>query len=272
VVVAGLAAAAVVAVAVAVTSGSGGSPRSVVVASGPGAKAILSAYSTTQQARSANATFSATAGRYTVTGSGTGDLVTGDGQITVNLPAPIGQLQAIAVGGAYYLQVPKGLRLLDGGKTWAKVDRSLVEQLIGQQLGSASLATTFDPTHALELLKSVSGPVTTVGTETLPGDTTPSTHYRALVDLSKVATAAPAGTAPADLWLDNQGRLRKLTLSLDLSSVHLPSGADTTRLPQGTALATLELTGYGTPVTVSAPPADQVGDLGPLSSLITGTR
>lgn len=263
-------AAVVVAAALASSGGSGRPTAGRIAASGP-SKAVFAAYAMTQQARSAKATFSASAGEFRMTGSGVGDLVTGDGQVTVNLPAPMGQLQAVGVAGSYYLQLPAQLMALNGGKAWAKVDRTLVEQLIGQQIGSPSLAATFDPSRALELLKSVSGPVTVVGSETLPEDATPSTHYRATVDLAKVAAAAPSVSAPADLWLDAEGRLRKLTLSIDLSTVHLPDGA-----PRGpsraTGVATLELTDYGKPVTVTAPPADQVGDLGPLASLIAGGR
>jgi hypothetical protein len=267
---AGLVAVALVAVAVAVTAGQSKPSGQVVTASGPGAKAITAAFSTTQQARSAKATFSATAGRYRVTGSAVGDLVTGDGELTTDLPAPLGQVQAISAGGFYYLQVPKMLQAVDGGKPWAKIDQATVQQLLGRQLGVPSMAAVLDPSRALDLLKSVSGTVTSMGSETLPGDSTPSTHYRATVDLAKVAAGAPAEGVPADLWLDQQGRLRKLTLSFDLNEIQLPTGTDASKVPQGTATATLELTDYGTPVNVTAPAADQVGDLGPLSSLIAG--
>lgn len=269
IVAAGLVAAAVAAVAL--SNAGTRSSNGAAATSGSGARAVLAAYSATQQANTAKATFSASAGRYSVTGSATGDLSTGEGQITIDLPPPVGQLQALSVGGSYYLEVPQILRALDGGKAWARIDRTTVEQLIGTQLGSPSLVKALDPSRALELLKSVSGPVATIGAETLPGDTTPSTHYRAMIDLSKVDVAGPGTTAPADLWLDTRGRLRKLTVLLDLSKVRVPARAES-RVPKGIATATLELTDYGTPVTVTAPPADQVGDLGPIGSFLAGAR
>ncbi len=104
------------------------------------------------------------------------------------------------------------------------------------------------------------------GTETLDGVET--THYTATIDLAKVAqlqgaegqafvnrlNAAGAPTSiPLDVWIGNDdGLVHKLTVDEALQGV--------------TVDLTLTISDYGTDVTVTAPPADQVFDATDLAS------
>jgi hypothetical protein len=217
--------------------------------------AVLAAYSVTQQAQTARATFSVQASGTTVTGSGIGNLTSGEGNGVVNLPAPFGQVNFISTGQVIYAQVPASLRSFTGGKPWAKLATGNLGAIENQFLGGAGLTQPFDPTNILGYVKALSGNVTVVGPDTVGG--TATTHYRATVDLSRVAPDQQ-GTQPADVWIDGQGRLRKLTMSM------------TSPVP---ATATFELSDFGTHVDATPPPAGQVADASSiLGRLFGGTH
>jgi hypothetical protein len=109
---------------------------------------------------------------------------------------------------------------------------------------------TADPLASLR-----SSPATAVmeGHETVRGVAT--THLRVTLDLAALATRLRSlgytvddpgrATEPADLWVDAQGRLRRMTS---------PGRSD-----GATGTITLELFDYGVQVDVQPPPADQIG-------------
>jgi hypothetical protein len=278
-------AAALVAAAVVVSTQSS-SPKSSVVAvalTGNGAHTVSLTYAATQQAESAQAQLSVSYDGTTTSATAVADLKTGVGQVNLDFPAPIGPTRLVSTGTTFYLQVPARFQeIATGGKPWVKIDRSTLDNLAGEPVIANALGSSVDPTQALSLLKGVSGPVTTVpGADVLHGATT--THYRAAIDLAKVAADGPAAlrselskaaaaakqSVPADLWVDGQGRLRKLTLSYDPSDFGLAGHASAPSDEQPVT-ATLELWNFGVKVTATPPPADQVGDLGPLQSILGG--
>ena len=68
-------------------------------------------------------------------------------------------------------------------------------------------------------------------------------------------------TQPVDVWVDKQGRVRRLSETVDMTHAAPPTPGAT--LPSSIAL-TLEYYDFGTPVRVEIPPADQTTDLGPM--------
>jgi hypothetical protein len=108
---------------------------------------------------------------------------------------------------------------------------------------------TADP---LALFRSSAARAVTLGHETVRGVTT--THVRVTLDLAALTARLRSegytvddpgrATEPADLWVDAQGRLRRMT------SLGRSGGA--------TGPITLELFDYGVRVDVQAPPADQI--------------
>jgi hypothetical protein len=181
------------------------------------------------------------------------------------------------VGDTIYMKLPAALTSLAGGsaKPWTKVDAS---RILGG-LGGSSMSSGTDPTQALAYLSGVSDDVRKVGTETVRGVDT--THYTATLDLRKALDKRPSSlqgddqykklldqtisqlgtsTFPADVWIDGQGRLARISYALTLPAA-------------GRKVAvsySMELYDFGVPVDVQAPPADQVGDVG--SSLLSGAQ
>jgi len=126
-----------------------------------------------------------------------------------------------------------------------------------------------DPTAMLGVLRGVSGSIRTVDKPELNG--VPTTHYRATVDLKKAEAKAPAGAQarfdemaaawgvsqiPVDVWIDDAQRLRRLSFSLELSRFRSASGRSLGC--SGTGSIEFELNDFGTPVTIEAPPPNQV--------------
>jgi hypothetical protein len=264
-------------VATSVVGGSGARTTTVAVTSNP--HAVLTAYDATVSARSAQGSLIMSVGGTTlVSAKGAADLTSGDADLTVGLPDPIGQVEVRNVGGSSYLQIPPGLSAFAGGKPWVKVDRSTLERLAGGNLSVPALNTGFDFTGVLSWLRGV-GQVTPAGSGTSHGD--PTAEYHAVIDLSKAAAQAPADeqsrlndlahaagqTVAVDISIDRAGRLRRLQASFDVSKVQL-SPRRTLPQAQGVVTATLELWGFGTSVQVVAPSPDQVTDAAPFLSLV----
>jgi len=152
-------------------------------------------------------------------------------------------------------------------KPWAKL--KLPKELAGQDpfgpgFGMVPGGTSSDPTQALSYLKSATSKVERVGSEQVRG--TPTTRYAVTFDAAKLAAQAPeefqgfveeAGLAfpkPADVWVDEQGRLRKIHYAV---TVKMPKEAGATDTPM-TVETTLELYDFGVAVKVTPPPANQV--------------
>jgi hypothetical protein len=118
-----------------------------------------------------------------------------------------------------------------------------------------------NPASSLDLLRS-SADFSEVGKETIDGVDT--THYHGIVDLQKASGAAGLSSAavqrllamgapsqyPMDVWVDDAGLIRRFASSYDQSS-----GGQVVSLEM-----TMDMSDYGTPVDVTAPPADQVFD------------
>jgi hypothetical protein len=94
-----------------------------------------------------------------------------------------------------------------------------------------------------------------------------TTHYATNVDLQKAIASAPANdrndvrralgmlgstTIPVDVWVDAQGRARRMTVHADTSAFGTSGSAFT---------MTVELYDFGAAVDVQPPPADDTIDL-----------
>jgi hypothetical protein len=242
---------------------------------------VFAAASTTEAARTAQINLSVTVGATVTAVQGVADLSTGNADFTADLPAGIGAVEVRVIGPVAYVHVPSSVQALLGGKPWMKADVATVEALAGQQLGLPGFGGGLEFTGVLDWLRGVSGPVTTDGTTTtIRGAAT--THYHADLDLTKAAANAPSGsrakveqaaqaagqTIPVDVWIDGQGRLRQLKASFDPSKVQALAGV-TARSP-GAMVATLDLWGFGTPVNVTPPPADQLSALSGITGALKG--
>jgi hypothetical protein len=240
-------------------------------AGGNGPAAMLAAYSTTADAESAQGRASLSVGDTSVTVNGVGDLRTDQAVLTVQLPAPFGQIEVRSTGQDYFVHLPPQLNRVAGSKPWVRLDRGTLQALAATQLGLPGLGATLDFSSVLAWLRGVSGQITTIGNERIDG--TPTTHYRAQVDLARVAatigtdpndgsalTQAVGRTLPMDVWIDARGRLRQLKVALDLHTLHASPAATPPSQARGTAVLTVDLWNFGVAVHPVPPPANQVSD------------
>jgi hypothetical protein len=193
-----------------------------------------------------------------ISGSGAYSFAQRTGQFTISLPAsdqsPAVTLEIREIGNDLYLSTPR-LAAIDGGKPWVHVDLSQFEQRQGQSSGPTGALSTGDPTQVLRLLQQLGGSVTEVGTANVDG--VPTTEYQGQIDLShsttgstvisqQMAQALGLQNVPVDVWVDNEGRARQVETSFTVLGLSVK--------------AQEQLGSFGTTVSVSAPPADQVAD------------
>jgi hypothetical protein len=191
-----------------------------------------------------------------------GDLLRGSG-----LPASPGEQWTIITQGlVMYMHAPTLAQQLPGRKEWLKVDIEALAKSRNVDLGQFRQLTQNDPTQMLAYLRATSGKVEKVGTETVRGVET--THYRAEVDLDKVAAQAPpnlrktfrasiqslkqtlgSSTVPVDVWVDGDNLVRRLSEHLDVKG-------------SGKIDFSVDFYDFGAPVSISPPPASQTLDLG----------
>ncbi|MFD0884243.1 LppX_LprAFG lipoprotein [Streptosporangium algeriense] len=180
------------------------------------------------------------------------DTITFDGQ---NVP---GGARAIFTGDTVYVKSQLLARFAGANKPWLKASISDIEAE-GQKdvRGFLEQARQFDLAGTVKLL-TTSKDVKAVGTETVGGVET--THYSGTFPVDEAAQVLdPAKQEPLkerlssvkdvkfDLWADGQSLPRKVTLSGS-------ENGDSLNL-------TVLFKGFNEPVTIAAPPAEQVGDL-----------
>ena len=185
-----------------------------------------------------------------VTGSGDETLREGRAtafDLTETVPGA-GDIRVVLVDGKTYVQLPPGLNPTD--KPWLLISATSTNPTV-QQL-AASLQSVTD-TSSLDQYTAFSQAATVrvVGQEQVDGAA--ATHYALTVDVTKLPNDTPgradlltAGLVqlPVDLWVDEQGRPVKVSEELTV---------------QGQQITTVvTLSDFDEPVTVTAPPADQV--------------
>lgn len=183
------------------------------------------------------------------------------------------RVQMVLDGGAFYMKLPAAATaaLPLSGKQWLKLDFTKLKGFPG--LSSLSGAPTLqDPSHMLQVLESESSNVVNEGKQYV--DSFETTHYRAYLDLSHLASnisasqqsaaqqaisafeqATKSQDIPVDVWIDSYGFVRRMVMSIDLS---LPNGASMQEA------VTADFSDYGPQRRPALPPADQVQDLGSL--------
>lgn len=191
-----------------------------------------------------------------------GDVLRGSG-----LPASPGERWTVLTNGLIvYMRAPTLSRQLPGGKEWLELDIERLAKSRHVNLAQLQPLTQSDPTQMLDYLKAVSGKIEKVGSEDVRGVAT--THYRATVDLDKVADQAPANARkafrtsiaslerglgtheiPVDVWVDSQNLVRRLSEHLTIAT-------------GGKVDFTVDFFDFGAPVSVTTPPASETMDLG----------
>jgi hypothetical protein len=201
-----------------------------------------------------------------ITGTGGVDVKGRRMQISMQMGS-LGTIEMRMLGTTFYEKLPKTEDFASSpyaGK-WIKVTLPAGTQAAG----------SFDPRQTLSFLKEVTADgIHQAGTATVRGDST--THYTAQLDLTKVLDKAQqqlGGSTnldltqlakqmgmqrlPMDIYIDAQHLVRRVTMTMQLTA---PSSAGSEAGQHASFAITEDFFGYGTPVTVTQPPADQVVD------------
>jgi LppX_LprAFG lipoprotein len=138
---------------------------------------------------------------------------------------------------------------LPGGKTWVKVDFGKSLKSLGVDLSALSAQS---PAQALRRLQGL-GSVTKVGPALLDGVST--TRYTAIIDpgkLPKEVQRLGISYGPVDVWIDDQGLVRRMHMSF------VQGGSS--GVPQAAVDMAMTMSSYGEAVHVAVPSADETFD------------
>jgi hypothetical protein len=223
-----LAGAALAAAAIAVTGCGSSSQTSGAVARAADVTARVPGY---RMAATMNV---ATSGSATTAGgsqqmhmSGVVNRATHTGQFTEQATAAGRQLNLTLVFSqlTFYMKTAgiPGISRVTGGKPWVKFDMS---RMLGG-MGLGGLPTSTDPSQFVDYLRAVSSSTKSLGTATIRGVST--THYHAMIDLSRYTKLVPASqraaaqrgiatleralnshTMAIDAWIDHKNLVRRI--------------------------------------------------------------
>lgn len=197
------------------------------------------------------------------TGQGAFDPAAQRGVFDLDVPAAGGVIQQRIVDGTIYLALPQ-----EPGVFYA-LD---LAEVAGTALGGST-----DPIAALQSLEAASDDVREVGTETVRDVET--THYTGTFDVAAAIEQAQGNTrtvlestlgaldldrVPFDVYLDEEGRVRRFAQRLELP------GSEQTGGQALTSTTSVDVFDFGTQVDVAAPPAEQVKDGAPLLAALQG--
>jgi hypothetical protein len=233
-----------------------------------GAAQVVQASATrTQEAGSARVelTSETVVGDQTISFTGTGafDAAAKRGTFQLDAPAAGGTIEQRIVDDTIYLTLPQ-----EPGVFYAMP----LEDIAGTPLGGST-----DPTAGFAALEAVSDDVREVGTETVRDVET--THYTGTFDVAAAieqaqgtqktvlqSTLGPLrlDAVPFDVYLDDEGRIRRFT-----QTIEVPAGPQTNGQAV-TSTSTVDVYDFGTQVEVEPPPDDQVKDGSQLLEALTG--
>jgi len=183
------------------------------------------------------------------------------------------QMEMRFVDRAMYMKMPAGM----GGsadKPWVKISADGTDPM-SQELGGQfdQITEQSDPTKMLEYIKQA-GTITNSEKTQLDGQDT--THYSIALDFDKLIDLSPGGmgkdeaeqmrgkigTIPMELWLNNDQLPVQVIMDMSAITKAAMESAGTPAAGGSTdGKLTMKYSDWGTPVTVEAPPADQVGEM-----------
>ena len=227
--------------------------------------AVIDSVNTTMADRTAHISMdmSVHAPSGTVTGTGTGGIdFTGNAMQMQVTAGPADQqitVQAIYLGGLIYENVP-GIDQVVPGKSWVSIDLS---SLASAGQSTASLGSTDNPAAMLRLLTQQGNTVVPLGSSSIDGTSVQgySVTLNSAAIKNQIATAklpswmtaalshVDIGDTTFDVYVDGSGLLRRTTIAL----TETVGSSGKTNVDES-----LDFSGYGSPITVTAPPSDQV--------------
>lgn len=173
--------------------------------------------------------------------------------------------EARVLGDVMWMTTPPGVPV---AKPWMKIDIAALGKSLDVDFEAlANMQQQNDPAQSLAYLQGASDDIAEAGTEDLRGVKT--TIYKGTFNLAKARDAQPqertkkaidslikklkSDTMPVTVWIDADGRMRKMVQTIDLAKV-------TDGQASGDMTTTFEMYDFGVAVEVTPPPASQVGD------------
>lgn len=197
-------------------------------------------------------TLNMSAAGQTITGEGDQKLANGTVQamdLTEEIGS-LGKLRIIIVDRSTYAQLPPALN--QSGKPWVLITKDSSNPVVRTMAASLESVQNSASLEQFTTFTTAAKRVTLVGNESLDG--TPVTHYSIEMDVSKLPNNTPGQqtlltggvtTVPIEIYLDSEGRPAKVASNFTA---------------QGQPVSTvITLSRFNEPVSISAPPADQVG-------------
>jgi hypothetical protein len=170
--------------------------------------------------------------------------------VTENLPGGAGAIRVIMVDGKTYAKLPPAMN--PGGKPYLLVSASSSNPIVRQLAGSLDSALSAASLGSVSTFTRAAKSVEPKGTATINGVKT--VHYSIVVAVAKLPASLPGrsqltqsgiGTVPIELFVDTAGRPVQLTEVLTVQGQKASTKAT--------------VSDYNKPVTITAPPSDQVG-------------
>jgi hypothetical protein len=201
--------------------------------------------------RSAHLSLQVAAAGQTLDGQGDETLADGklqDLDLTETVPGA-GQIRILMAGGKTYAQLPAGAN--SSGKPWVLVSTTSSNPVVAQLASTLQQAQQSASLDQYTAFTQAASRLQVVGPEQVGG--ADATHYELSVDVTKLPESQPgrgqllgAGltTLPVDLWVDGKGRPVKVTENLTVQGQ--------------TVDTTVTIGDFDAPVTITAPPAEQV--------------
>ena len=195
-------------------------------------------------------------------------------EMSMNMALSGTSISEILVGDTLYMKLPQLSSML-GGKAWAEFNLTSLGSLGSSVQSLIDSAKNTDPTAQLQPLLA-SGDVHKVGTETVDG--VQADHYSGTVD---PATAFESSQAAKNLTSAQIAQLKSMlqasgvtkeTVDVWVASDGLPVREQVTANGNsGATKVDMHLSDWGKPVSITAPPADQVTDLSSLMGAPSAT-
>lgn len=226
------------------------------------------AAATDQQSAKMQMTLNTSTATATVSANGSGAVSQGEGELAMMVHAsgktiPLTEIYTTTGGDAIlYLRSPAFATQLPAGKTWAKINLTKAEKAQGFNPNTLQPGSQ-NPSDTLQMLKDATS-VQKIGTQQIDGVQT--THYHATVDLAKLASSDPQAarglrqfesqtstkTLPVDVRIDGDNHVRRMHLQITARG----SGAGSLHMS-----VTINLSSFGSPVSITPPPASKTANL-----------
>jgi hypothetical protein len=185
-------------------------------------------------------------------GKSSEDVSIADGKLRASrhtLHTGAGDVQVVTIGAKSYAKLPASQR--SGDKPWALVSARSTNPAITKLVGGIDIANATASLDAISGYVSSATSVAPKGSEQVRG--APASRYRLVVDPARLKGDPQlrqmlqllGSTIPVDLWVDAHDRPVRLAVDTNVSGQHIAID--------------IEISKYDAPVTITAPPADQIG-------------